>query len=185
MPEKEENKSPDDGIRPGAIGIEAERPKRWCVILDGVESEIETFESFAIKFSILASVPVSKVKHIMKRLPATLWSGRGRAKALNLLELVKEAGGKGRMVEDDSPEEDRRSGSQAGYSSQKSVCRKCGFPLKKNDMFCGFCMTPLQEIERKEHGVQAPEYKSSVPAYRYLFFVLVALVALILFIVLR
>lgn len=185
MPEKEKNKSPDNGINPGAIGIDVERPRRWCVLLDGVESEVETFESFAIKFSILASVPVSKVKHIMKKLPTTLWTGRGKAKALNLLELIKEAGGKGRIVEDGSPEEDLQSGSQRGDSSQKTVCQKCGFPLKKDDMFCGFCTTSLQEIERKEHGVYAPEYKSSIPAYRYFFFILVALLAIILFIVLK
>ncbi|HSG29387.1 MAG TPA: hypothetical protein VLA34_12975, partial [Candidatus Krumholzibacterium sp.] len=44
------------------------------VVMDGVHHEMETLDSFAIKFSLLTNMPVTRVKHLMRKLPASLWT---------------------------------------------------------------------------------------------------------------
>ncbi len=73
--------------------------KSFRVILEDILSGIETTDSFAIKFSLLTKTPISKMKHVVRRLPAPIWSGQGRSRAEHILALIEEAGGKGTIVE--------------------------------------------------------------------------------------
>jgi len=136
-----------------------EGQKSYCVILDEVRSDMETAESFAIKFSLLTKIPVTKTKHMMAKLPATIWAGFGHAKAENILSLIEEAGGVGRIIEGNT-EALVRDSSKANKAHL--TCRWCGFPLKEEELFCGFCMTPVHEgdhpgrhwvVERKLSGM--------------------------------
>lgn len=136
-----------------------EGQKSYCVILDEVRSDMETAESFAIKFSLLMKIPITKTKHLMAKFPATIWTGFQRARAENILSLMEEAGGVGRIVEG-TTEVPVRDSSRA--DKPRLTCRWCGFPLKEGDPFCSFCMTPVQEsgnsgrhwiVERKLTGM--------------------------------
>jgi hypothetical protein len=121
-----------------------EGQKSYCVVLDSVRSDMETVESFTIKFSLLTKVPVTKTKHMIAKFPATVWTGYGHAKAENILSLIEEAGGVGRIIEG-ATEALVRDSSKSGKAHL--TCRWCGFPLKETDIFCGFCMMPTQESE--------------------------------------
>ncbi len=167
----------------GNIELSLKKSVRYRVLLEGVRAEVETHASFALKFSLLASLPVTKVKHMMNTLPAAVWMGRGKSRALSLLNLIEEAGGIGRVVEEEyAPDMER----VAGDSTVKGrVCPQCGFPLKEEDLFCNFCFTPIDEEKRQSLHIAVPRGRSSHIVYRYLFFMLLGGVAIIFALVFR
>ena len=150
----------------------------YRVIIDGVSSRIETNEAFAIKFALLSHVPVSRMKHLMRRLPATLWKGSGRSRAAGLLGMIEEAGGKGRIEE-----MAREPVPGAGSSGKKAdtVCRVCGFPLRTGEAFCDFCMTPVDPAATGRAAPHRAAVRQGRSPYLFLFLVLLgAAVAAIL-----
>ena len=105
----------------------------YRVVIDGLSSRVETVEAFSIKFSLLAKLPLRKVKHVMKSFPATLWTGKQRGKAEKLLYLVEEVGGDGRVIE--VSEEDvygSRAHGGKGGSRRAEECPHCGFPISSS-----------------------------------------------------
>jgi len=162
----------------GDIQLSLKKSMRYRVLLEGVRNEVETPASFALKFSLLASLPVTKVKHMMKSLPASVWLGKRKNQALSLLNLIEEAGGTGRVIEEEyAPDMERVAGDGA---VKGHACPQCGFPLKKEDLFCNFCMTPIDEERRQSLRITVPRGRGANTAYRYLFFILLGAVAIIL-----
>lgn len=183
MPKSGSTKDEKLKVDLGDLELELKKSIRYQVVLDGVRTEVETNASFALKFSLLANLPVTKVKHLMKSLPAVMWTGKRKSQALSLLNLVEEAGGTGRIVEEEyAPDMEHVSGEKA---TRGKICQKCGFPIKKEDLFCNFCMTPVDEGERQSLNLVVPHRHNSSAAYRYLFFILLIVVALILTFILR
>ena len=127
--------------------------KSYRVILEDIASGIETTDSFAIKFSLLTKTPISKIKHIIHRLPAPIWSGRGRSRAEHILALIEEAGGRGSIVEIEgaAPASPVGAGGPAKPAKSKPTCRWCGFPMKEEETRCGFCMMAVGDVEKSEH----------------------------------
>lgn len=167
----------------GDIELSLKKSVRYRVMLEGVRTEVETHASFALKFSLLASLPVTKVKHMMKTLPATVWTGKGKSRALSLLDLIEEAGGTGRIVEEEyAPDMERVVG---GDGIKGRPCSQCGFPLKEEDLFCNFCLTPIDEEKRQSLHIAIPISRKSAAVYRYLFFILLGAVAIILALALK
>jgi len=141
--------------------------KSYRVILEDILSGIETTDSFAIKFSLLTKTPISKIKHVVHRLPATIWSGQGRSRAEHILALIEEAGGKGKIVETGSvappPASSVGPGGPAKPAKSKQTCRWCGFPMKEEETRCGFCMMAVGDVERSEHQPE-PRTRAKVVA---------------------
>lgn len=157
----------------------------YSVVLDSINSAMETPESFALKFSVLMRIPVTKVKYMVSRMPNTIWTGKKRSKANMLLELIGEAGGVARIVEKlERPGRIDEAGKE--QSPSEGLCRKCGFPLKKDEKYCDFCMTPVKEQERKPI-VSKPIVEKSpmIPPARFLFYFFILLAGVILAVVLR
>jgi hypothetical protein len=165
------------------IKLDLEKSVRYKVVLDGVRTEVETHASFALKFSLLASLPVTKIKHMTKNLPATVWKGQGKSRAFNLLNLIEEAGGTGRVVEEEySPDMERVAG---GDGAKGRACPQCGFPLKEEDLFCSFCLTPVDEAKRESLHIAFPRGRNAAAVYRCLFIILLGAIAIILALALR
>lgn len=123
----------------------------YRVVIQGTNSDVETLDSFAIKYGILTNTPVTRLKLMMRTLPKAVMETRSASKARGALALIEEAGGIG-LIEEFSPEEELRTGmseevAKAAVAREGEVCPKCGFPLKKGDEFCQFCHTPM--VERK------------------------------------
>ena len=160
-----------------------EKARRLSVVIDGVRTEIETVESFAIKFGLLTNMPVTKVRHIVSRTPARVWTGTSPSKAKGLLSLIEEAGGTGRIVSEEvrveRPETARDDAPGGG------CCSKCGFPLKKDDGFCQFCMSPVSGVERRISRAPRLDGNNAVPPTRMLFYLLVLFAAVVITIVFR
>ncbi len=133
------------------------------VMLVDIKREIETPDSFAIKFSLLTKTPLPKVKQMVRSLPVTIWSGKGRGKAERILSIIDEAGGKGGIemeaafvpppVVENKPRE-------------HALCRYCGFPLKDGDSRCDFCRTPVSEAVTPERSEAPPAPRARIPRAR-------------------
>ena len=156
--------------------------KRLCVVLEEIRSDIETPDSFAIKFSLLTKTPISKMKHIVNNLPAPIWSGQGRSRAENILALIDEAGGRGSIVEGVSAALVKGSAKDA---KNRMSCRWCGFPLKEGDTHCEFCMTPVADIEKGEFRRKGRGAAKIIARKRILCYVLILVAGIIFAIVTR
>lgn len=182
MPENVKDKLKNAGRFSVSALNAAERRKKYRVILEGIETEIETPESFAIKFSLACKVPVTKINHIMRKLPATLWVGQGKSRAQRLLSLIVEAGGIGRIVEE-KPAVEEVAPEEKGKKDE-TVCLSCGFPLKEEDKFCEFCLTPVGEVKPSETHVKIAR-PPAVPKSRLIFYIALIIVLFIIALALR
>ena len=156
----------------------------YSVVLDSIRSEIETMDSFTLKFSVLLRIPVTKVKHMVKRLPCTLWRGKSLSKAKMLVELAGEAGGNARVVEQEE-KPDARAGKKSKKEEEGAACSKCGFPLKQGDEFCNFCMTPVKGSAGSRPSAPVVEKPPQIPPARLFFYLVLVLVAVVLAFLLR
>jgi hypothetical protein len=166
--------SPEDLIQSGV---------KLRVMLVDIKREIETPDSFAIKFSILTKTPLPKVKHMIRTLPVTLWKGEGRAKAERILSIIDEAGGKGSIEEETQPEP---ASAPEAAPVERPVCRYCGFPLKEGDTRCEFCMTTVTENRPSErHSIADTAPRARIPRTRLVMYICLIVAAIIAFILLR
>ena len=161
--------------------------KSYRVILEDIASGIETTDSFAIKFSLLTKTPISKMKHVVHRLPAPIWSGQGRSRAEHILALIEEAGGRGKIVETEvdapppaspaGPAKDERSDKNV---KSKPVCRWCGFPMKEDETRCGFCMMAVGNVERSAHTPEPARRSKGISRKRIVFYAVILILGIII-----
>ncbi len=183
MPEKINNVTSGKELGLGeAIFDQPDTRKNYRVMLEGENKEIETAASFAIKISILLKVPVTRIKHTMRSLPATLWAGPSKIQAQRLLALIEEAGGLGRIEEKER--NDKSADPKSPKSQDMKACRSCGFSIKNGDKFCGFCTTPVTHTEQTETHVKV-EGKQTVPMTRLVFYLALFIAILIIALALR
>ncbi|MBU8922501.1 MAG: hypothetical protein KOO63_11845 [Bacteroidales bacterium] len=185
MPETRTKKGTDTGVSGIELGNSSRRVRsKYHVVIDGVVNQVETLDSFAIKFGLLTNIPVTKLKHILRNIPASMWVGTSKSKANGLLTLVEEAGGVGRIVVEKPVEESTEHESNPALkNARENSCSKCGFPLNKDDDFCQFCMTRVGEIKDipSEKNVSCEKAaRTSIPLARLLFYVLVVFAAVII-----
>ena len=126
----------------------------YKVILEGIKREIETPDSFAIKYGILTSTPVTKIKFMLRDLPKKVVETKISTKARGALDLIEEAGGVGRIedsvTEEVEPAVEIHEEEPEIAETVEKNCLKCGFPLKKDDEFCQFCLTPLAKAKSQK-----------------------------------
>jgi len=154
---------------------------RYRVIIDGIRDQYETLDSFCIKLSLFLRAPITRIKVITNKMPCVLWSYSDELKAKKLVKLVEEAGGEAHIEElRDEPDETKEE------IDHDLVCKLCGFPLKEEDKFCPFCMTPVtgqdkQNVDAKEKSTSiSDKQKYTIPPYRLLIYLIIVIVALIL-----
>jgi hypothetical protein len=156
--------------------------KHYSVILEEIRPDVETPDSFAIKFSLLTKTPISKMKHIVSSLPTPIWTGQGTSRAENILALIEEAGGRGSIVEGEEATLVKGS-SRAGKN--RVSCRWCGFPIKAGDTHCDFCMTPVGDVEKEEIHWERGSAQAIIPPKRLLCYILILVAGVIFAIVTR
>ncbi|MBN1165257.1 MAG: zinc ribbon domain-containing protein [Candidatus Krumholzibacteriota bacterium] len=159
--------------------LDSKKPETYAVILEGLKNNIETNEAFTIKFSLLIREPVNKIRHMTRNIPATIWKGKRRKKALAILALVEEAGGKAR-IEISRREEEKSAVKKPDLGTAvQAVCVKCGFPIKEDDLFCKFCLTPLKEKAKNDVKINITKIAPAIPPQRLIIYVLIILGAFI------
>ena len=159
-----------------------EGKKMFSVILEGIRSDVETRDTFTIKFSLLTKAPLSKMKHIVTSLPATVWTGSGRSRAKSILALIEEAGGTGSIIEGAAAAPAKAS---AREPKSESACAWCGFPLKEGEALCGFCMTPVKDGAPKmeRHHPSGKKFKGIRPKRLLLYGIIIAVEIIVLLVV--
>lgn len=202
-----DGKKTDAILRRIAAGaVDAKPHRRFRVVLEGVKGAYETEESFAIKFGLAASQPVTAVKRLLRSVPSMVWEGEDGNRAAGILAMIDEAGGRGRIDEiasgsapsgrslTGSGETDSEGPPDAKSAAKKETpqaasCPKCGFPARTGDEYCPFCMSPYEE--RLKHrvaeiaGLRPGGRYASIPPRRLLLYVSVLLAALLIDILLR
>jgi len=173
-----------DGVE---LGVPANsRRKTYSVVLDGVENEIETIDSFAIKFGLLANMPVTRARHLVGKLPSVVWTGDSQSRAQGLLSLIKEAGGAGRIVEERESSAARGVANHALPGPVGGICGKCGFPIKKGEETCQFCLTPANgRVRRPGPARAATKHILQIPPARLLLYLVILFAALMVSIAAR
>jgi len=167
--------------------------KSYRVILEDIASGIETNDSFAIKFSLLTKTPISKMKHVVHRLPAPIWSGQGRSRAEHILALIEEAGGRGKIVETGGdapppaspagpadPAKSAKSAKNVNSAKSKAACRWCGFPMKEDETRCGFCMMAVGDVERSAHAPGPARRSKGISRKRIVFYAVILILGIII-----
>jgi hypothetical protein len=175
--------------------------RTYRVVIEDIASGMETSDSFAIKFSLLTKAPLARMKHVVRRLPATAWSGEGRSQAEHVLSLIEEAGGKGRIVEigdapseatgtrgapapGETPEQGEAPARKTANPAVEQSCAMCGFPLKAGEARCGFCMTAVGDAARGETRPEPERPAKRISRKRVLLYAALFVVGVMLVIVL-
>ncbi|MCK4538604.1 MAG: hypothetical protein KAV42_07410 [Candidatus Krumholzibacteria bacterium] len=188
MPETKTEKRRDTGVSGIDLGNSAGGKRAsYHVVIDGVMNQVETLDSFAIKFGLLTNIPVTKIKYILRNLPVSMWEGTSKSKANGLLLLVEEAGGVGRIVREDPKSVGVESNPDMKAARPKS-CGKCGFSLGKDDDFCQFCMARIGEEQVRQPKSSTSfgkSVKTSFPPARLLFYLLVVFAAVLITFVIK
>ena len=120
---------PEDG---GETAAGKPVEKIFRVVLEGIKSDIETPGSFAIKYGILISNPVTRIKFMLRNLPKTILETKSAPRAHGALELIEEAGGVGRMEEcnpEEAPEIEIAEEEPTIATVPDKSCLKCGFTI--------------------------------------------------------
>jgi hypothetical protein len=136
-------------------GISIHTKKYFRVILEGIDSNLETVESFAVKLSTRARVSLPRAMLVASRLPYIVKSGLEQGQANRLRGLLEEIGGKARVeahfvTPDDPAERPRdvlrdlrqdalRETAKPLEEHETIVCPECGWEERGGASFCSFC----------------------------------------------
>ena len=122
----------------------------YRVILESIDSDAETPDSFAIKLSSRVHVPLARAKLVARCLPYTAKSGLNAEQANRLKTMLEEIGGKARVephfvtpkdtLERAAPARIR----PAGVTSP-AVCPGCGAEQPAGATFCSFCLRKFRD----------------------------------------
>ena len=143
------------------ISIHTKRYYR--VILDGVDSDLESLDSFAVKLAARGHVTLSRARVAVSRFPYTVKSHLTAAQANRLKALLEELGGKVRIeahyVTPGCFADTGRGATQRGPREKVVVCRQCGSTGEPDATYCSFChrkfRDPVSRPETLEERIPA------------------------------
>ncbi len=141
--------------------------KYYRVILEEIDPQKETPESFAIKLSMKVRTPITRINHIIRNIPYPIKSGLTIHQASKFADILEELGGKVSLASYDlrHGEADpvigpkwKRTGLEAADRSPTTdsqsdildaengiVCEKCGWNNEQDAEYCVFCFAKFQK----------------------------------------
>jgi hypothetical protein len=119
--------------------------KFYRVILEGIDTDTETPDSFAVKLSVKVHVPLARAQLVARCLPYTAKSGLNTEQANRLKTLLEEIGGKTRVepyfvTPQDPVAADGPAGERAGGGKTPVLCPECGAEQPSGAAYCSFCL---------------------------------------------
>jgi len=120
------------------------------VILEGIDSNFESRESFTIKLAALGHVPVPRAKFVVSRLPFTVESNLTADEANGVARVLKEIGGRVRIephfVTPTNPENAGRDVTGGRLQEEGAfVCPACGWKGEKGATYCSLCCRKFRD----------------------------------------
>ncbi len=138
--------------------------KYYRVVLEEIDRNKETVESFAIKMSMRLNTPLPRVRSMLKRIPCTVKSGLTITQANKLFAVLEDLGAKASV---DSyfltPGQDpRKTGGlcrgemEIGRGNLKKgktkTCPSCGWEEDEEAEYCSIC---LESFKKKENSQES------------------------------
>lgn len=157
---------PAESVRGSASVPAADPDADYRVILDAIDREVETPDTFALKLSIRLKSPVTRMRQLVSRAPCVLAQRLPYKKARWLAKVIEELGGTARLevvvdaapvVEEEAPLAtsteiakplERRS------ASGGIVCPRCGWEEEPDARFCSMCLQHFNKTDR----IDAPNF---------------------------
>ena len=133
--------------------------KFYRVVIEGIDTDLETPDSFAVKLASRLHVPLPRAKLVARCLPYTVRSGLNAEQANRLKTVLDEIGGKARVephfvTPPDPGERETKSPLRAGEGKGTFVCPGCGGEQPAGAKFCSFCLRkfrdPLSRLDSLE-----------------------------------
>ncbi len=149
----------------------ADKTADYRVILESIDREVETVDSFALKLAMRLKSPVPRMRLLVSRAPCTMAQYLPYKKARWLASIIEELGGSGRIevipeqprpepvskpAEEAKPAPASEAAAQAeavGSPRGKSglpgiVCPRCGWEEDAHAKFCSLCLTRFNKTEK-------------------------------------
>lgn len=132
------------------------------VVLEGIDSNLETLESFTVKLAARGHVTLSRAKVVVSRLPYTVKSHLTAAQANRLKTVLEEIGGRVRIephfVTPTNPENAGRDVARGRLLEEGAfVCPACGWKGEKGATYCSLCYRkfrdPASRLENLEERI--------------------------------
>ena len=170
-----DKEKPTHPVRTAGGGAETGLDKNadYRVILESIDREIETPDTFALKLAMRLKSPVPRMRSLAAHLPCTLVQRLPYKKARWLMSVVEELGGVGRLeqvvekvprpaevvaeVKREAPKPLERRSSTGGI-----VCPRCGWEEEIDAKFCSLCLQSFNRTEKLDlddlrPGFERPE----------------------------
>ncbi len=143
-------------------GITIHTKKYFRVILESIDADLETVESFAVKLSTRARVSLPRAMFVASRLPYTVKSGLGPAQANRLKCVLEEIGGKARVeahlvTPEDHPDQRQdalRGVRSAADAKEPIVCPECGWEERRGATYCSFCHRKFRDQASRHESLE-------------------------------
>ncbi len=127
--------------------------KYFRVILEGINADAETPESFALKLTARMRVSLPRVKSLIGRLPCTVKEHLTAAQANRLKDLLETLGGRVRIEAHlvtpagAEPVWERQPGrSRLSHAEDRNfTCPECGWEAEKGATHCSFCLRKFRD----------------------------------------
>jgi len=124
--------------------------KFYRVVLEGIDTDLETPDSFAVKLASRLHVPLPRAKLVARCLPYIAKSGLNAAQANRLKTVLDEIGGKARVephfvTPPDPAEREAKSPRPLGGGAAAFVCPGCGCEQPAGAKFCSLCLRKFRD----------------------------------------
>ncbi|MCI0453009.1 MAG: serine/threonine protein kinase [Candidatus Latescibacteria bacterium] len=138
----------------------------YRVILETIDRQIETPDTFALKLSIRLKSPVVRMRQLVSRAPCTMAQRLPYKKARWLQKVIEELGGTARLevVVDAPPVVEEKPAAQTSKEIAKPLerrtanggilCPRCGWEEEPDARFCSLCLQHFNKTDK----IDAPNF---------------------------
>ena len=133
--------------------------KYYRVVLEGIDTSLETPESFAVKLATRLHVSYPRAKLVVSQLPYLAKSGITAAQANRLKTILEEMGGKARVeshlvTPKDTGEPTEGSGISFVEGQGRIVCPACGWEAKEGATHCSLCYRKFRDRASRPQSLE-------------------------------
>lgn len=167
-PEAGERAPKNDAVRRAPKMPAADPNADYRVILEAIDREIETPDTFALKLSIRLKSPVVRMRQLVSRAPCTVAQRLPYKKARWLMQVIEELGGTARLevVVEAAPAEVEKPTPAVSKELAKPLerrsatggilCPRCGWEEEPDARFCSLCLQHFNKTDK----IDVPNFAS-------------------------
>jgi hypothetical protein len=134
--------------------------RKYCrVVLESIDAEAETPESFAVKLATRTHVTPQRARMVVSKLPHTVKSNLTASQANRLKGLLEEIGGRARIenhfvTPTNSTDTVRDRSGRAAEGQGTIMCPECGCEQGKGASYCSFCYRKFRDPASRAQSLE-------------------------------